>query len=67
MSQKKYAPTKRFNTDQLGLPDYVYQEEVVSRRDKIKCRQIILQLKQTMLGLSMNHKSIISLCRIIRH
>ena len=49
MSREKYANAVDLICDKFGLPDFAYQAKVVSDLDKEKVREIIKDIKQTML------------------
>lgn len=52
MTREKYAAAVDLTVDKFGLPDFMYQQKIVSDLDKEKAREIISQIKERMLHVS---------------
>lgn len=52
MTREKYAAAIDLTVDKFGLPDFMYQQKIVSDSDKERVREIISQIKERMLHVS---------------
>lgn len=52
MSKIKYEKAIDLIGDKIGLPDFVYQQKIVSDEEKEKAREILCQIKENMLDIS---------------
>jgi hypothetical protein len=52
MTREKYAAAIDLTVDKFGLPDFIYQQKIVSDSDKEYVREIISQIKERMLHVS---------------
>ena len=51
MTTEKYADAIDLTVDRFGLPDFMYQQKVVSDEDKQKTKEIISKIKERMLNI----------------
>jgi hypothetical protein len=52
MTREKYAAAIDLTVYKFGLPDFIYQQKIVSDSDKEYVREIISQIKERMLHVS---------------
>jgi hypothetical protein len=69
MTREKYAAAIDLTVDKFGLPDFIYQQKIVSDSDKEYVREIISQIKERMLHVSDRIAPVrtASLCHLENH